>query len=140
MCLTRVCVHRQVRALGTAALDGPSIAEQLHTNRTQHNDVLKSIFRFPWESGSFRGQVPTGAQGLRLGHLWQRLGPCAVLSGPVLAKSIFPVRGSYRLSCPGQAGQETLVPPLEMHSPNREGLKEAIPLVGPDSSVESGRP
>lgn len=32
------------------------------------------------------------------------------------------------------------MPPLEMHSPYQEGLKEAIPLVGPDSSVESGRP
>lgn len=46
-----------------SALDGHSIAEQLHTNRIQHNDVLKSIFRFPWESGSFRGrQVPAGAR------------------------------------------------------------------------------
>lgn len=140
VCPTCVCVHRQVRTLGTAALDGPSIAEQLHTNRTQHNDVLKSIFRFPWESGSFRGQVPTGAQGHGLGHLWQRLGPCAVFSGPVLAKSIFPVRGSYRLSCPGQAEQETLARPLEMHSPNRVGLEEASPLVGPYSSVATGRP
>lgn len=54
VCLTRVCAH---------ASEGHCIAEQLHTNRTQHNDVLKSILRFPWESGSFRGgQVPTGAR------------------------------------------------------------------------------
>lgn len=112
----------------------PALQSSCTQTGYKHHYVLKSIFRFPWESGSFRGQVPTGAQGHGLGHLWQRLGPSAVLSGPVLAKSIFPVRGSYRLSCPGQAGQETLAPPLEMHSPNWEGLKEASPLVGPYSS------
>lgn len=49
------------------------------------NDVFKSIFRFPWESGSFRG----GQSGVissanrsplsRLEQSGQRLGPCAVL-------------------------------------------------------------
>lgn len=103
---TCLCAH-EVRDHGHAALDGHSISEQLDTNRTQHNDVLRSIFRFSWESGSFRGgQVPAGAQGHGLGHLWQRLGPCAVLSGPVLAKSIFLVRGSLQ----AELGEQDRVP------------------------------
>lgn len=50
--------------------------------------------------------MPTGAQGHGLGHLWQRLGPCAVLSGSVLAKSIFPVRGSLQ----AELGEQDRVP------------------------------
>lgn len=118
MCLTRVCAH---------ASEGHCIAGQLHTNRTQHNDVLKGIFRFPWESGSFRGgQAPTGTWGHGLGQLWQRLGPCAVLGGPVLAKSIFPVEGSLQAEQGEQARRPGAA--LEMHSPNLEGLRGSHPL------------
>lgn len=118
VCLTRVCAHTS---------EGHCIAEQLLTNRTQHNDVLKGIFRFPWESGSFRGgQAPTGAWGHGLGQLWQRLGPCAVLGGPVLAKSVFPVEGSLQ----AEQGKQDRRPgaALEMHSPNLEGLRGSHPL------------
>lgn len=126
---TCLCAH-EVRDRGHAALDGHSIAEQSDTNRTQHNDVLKSIFRFSWESGSFRGgRVPTGAQGHGLGHLWQRLGPCAVLSGSVLAKSIFPVRGSLQ----AELGEQDRVP---WCCP----WKRTLPTGGAGGSQGCGRP
>lgn len=81
--------------------------------------------------------MPAGAQGHGLGHLWQRLGPCAVLSGPVLAKSIFPVRGSLQ----AELGEQDRVPWCHPWTLSRqEGLEEVRAMVGPDSSVQSGRP
>lgn len=59
-----------------------------------------------------------------------------MLSGPVLAKSIFPVRGSPQADL---GKQETLVLPLEYTLPTRRALEEVSPLVGSGSSVESGR-
>lgn len=118
VCLTRVCAH---------ASEGHCIAEQLHTNRTQHNDVLKSILRFPWESGSFRGgQAPTGARDTG----WDSCGRGWV---PVLAW--WTCFSQERLPCgripTGQAGQAGRVgagAALEMHSPNMEELSGSHPL------------
>lgn len=82
--------------------------------------------------------MPTGAQGHGLGHLWQRLGPCAVLSGSVLAKSIFPVRGSLQ----AELGKQDRVPwcrPWKRTLPTG-GAGGSQGCGRADSSVQSGRP
>lgn len=130
VCLTRVCAH---------ASEGHCIAEQLHTNRTQHNDVLKSILRFPWESGSFRGgQAPTGPR-TQVGTAVAEAGSLCCAWWTCFSQEHLPC-GRIPTGQAGQAGQEALVLPWRCTLPTWRGLEEVIPSVGLDSSVESGRP
>lgn len=141
--LACVRVHMKVRGRGHFSPGWSTALLRSCTQTAQHsNDVLKSIFRFPWESGSFRGgqkwlnQV-CHQESTQVGTVRAEAGSLCCAQWICFSQEHLPCEripaGSPGLTTgpdgAGRAGQETLVSGGRL-----------IHSAGPDSSLESGRP